>query len=164
MNREAILQEAREVGFDGATYLHERDGLRLSGLMGRAFDCVKSGEWFTLAKLSELTGGSESGCAARLRDLRKERFGGFEVERIHTIAGIHLYRLKPPQAKPAPQPPAPRRYPGTTEERLQVAIAALQLIAKGEGAPRPAGGFAVPFPKWAQFQSLAKRCLQELGE
>ncbi len=162
MNREAILQEARAGGFDGETFDFAFDGSRLTGQLGRVYDCMKSGNWLTLQEIAESCGGSEGGCAARLRDLRKERFGGFEVERIHTIAGIHLYRMKPPQAKPAPQPPAPRRYPGTTEARLQVAIAALQLISKGEGAPRPAD--AAPFPKWAQFQALAKRCLQELGE
>lgn len=59
---------------------------------------MSDGEWRSLAQLatavSELTGrsASEAGVSARLRDLRKEKFGGHHVERQKT-EDIYQYRV-----------------------------------------------------------------------
>lgn len=39
--------------------------------------------WFTLREISSYTGGSEASVSARLRDLRKPKFGGWDVQRRH---------------------------------------------------------------------------------
>lgn len=79
--------------FDGATFDPKRDGPRLKGLLGRVFWEMNDGEWHTLAWLSHRTGGTESSVNARLRDLRKEKFGGHVVERRYRGSGLHEYKL-----------------------------------------------------------------------
>src|SRR4051812_11827688 len=61
--------------FDGVSYEPEHDGERLTGLLGRVYHTLTSGQWYTLSALVETCGGSEAGVSARLRDLRKRRFG-----------------------------------------------------------------------------------------
>jgi hypothetical protein len=79
--------------FDGETFDLERDGPRLTKQLGRVFDFMKSGEWRSLWQISEAIKGSEASVSARLRDLRKPRFGGFSVERRRLTAGLYQYRL-----------------------------------------------------------------------
>ena len=43
--------------------------------------------------LSPMVGGSEAGISARLRDLRKPRFGGYTVERRRVDGGLFEYRI-----------------------------------------------------------------------
>ena len=85
--------------FDGITYSPEFDYTRLGAQLRRVFDVVRSGRWYTLSELSNLTGDrSEAAISARLRDLRKPKFGGFEVERRRRgdpKLGIWEYRLVP---------------------------------------------------------------------
>jgi hypothetical protein len=79
--------------FDGSTYDHNRDGERLTGQLQRVFAAMSDGNWRTLAELSGLAGGTEAAVSARLRDLRKERFGGHTVEREYVADGLWRYRL-----------------------------------------------------------------------
>jgi hypothetical protein len=78
---------------DGKTYDHERDGRRLSKQHNRVFAAMKDGAWRTLGALSAATGDPEASVSARLRDLRKERFGGHGVDRRHAGNGLFEYRL-----------------------------------------------------------------------
>ncbi len=50
------------------------------------------GQWWTLSDLHESVGGSESAPSARVRDLRKVKFGGFIVERRRLESGVSEYR------------------------------------------------------------------------
>lgn len=79
--------------FDGSTYVHERDRGRLAHQMMAVFDVMKDGVPRTLADLSERTGAPEASVSARLRDLRKARFGGHTVNRIYVRRGLHQYQL-----------------------------------------------------------------------
>ncbi len=81
--------------FDGQTYDSERDQIRLVGVLGRVWDLMADGHWRTLAQISAGANGSEASCSARLRDLRKERFGAHTVERRYVGDGLHMYRLIP---------------------------------------------------------------------
>jgi hypothetical protein len=46
------------------------------------FRIMKCGRWFRLAELVKLLGAySETGVSARIRDLRKEKYGGYTVLR-----------------------------------------------------------------------------------
>ena len=80
--------------FDGSDYVHKRDGIRLTGQLERVFDVMKSGEWITLRQLSDRARCPEASASAQMRNLRKERFGGFEVEKKYDHFGVFLYRLK----------------------------------------------------------------------
>jgi hypothetical protein len=79
--------------FDGDTYEHERDGERLSGQYQRVFNLMKGGFWWTLSDLEETTGYSSASISARIRDMRKDRFGGHNVERRYVANGEWEYRL-----------------------------------------------------------------------
>jgi hypothetical protein len=78
--------------FDGDTYDRDRDQLRLSGMMARVAATMADGQWHTLHELAVITGGSEAAVSARLRDLRKPRFGGHVVERRYIEGGLWEYR------------------------------------------------------------------------
>ena len=80
--------------FDGSDYVHKRDGIRLTGQLERVFDVMKSGQWISLRELSDRARCPEASASAQMRNLRKERFGGFEVEKKYTHMGLFLYRLK----------------------------------------------------------------------
>ena len=79
--------------FDGPTYDPALDRDRLTKQLGRVYDALASGEWWTLADLARAAGGSEASVSARIRDLRKPRFGGYEIERERVVAGLFRYRL-----------------------------------------------------------------------
>ena len=80
--------------FDGATFDPARDGARLTGQLERVKGIMADGAWRTLAELAALVDGSEAGVSARLRDLRKVKFGGHQVDRRRRgDGGLHEYRL-----------------------------------------------------------------------
>lgn len=86
-----MIQEA--LHFDGFTYSPKHDGERLGKQLLAVRALLSTGRWFTLAELAEQAGGSEAGCSARIRDLRKNRFGGHVIERRRRTQGTWEYRL-----------------------------------------------------------------------
>jgi hypothetical protein len=79
--------------FDGITYDHARDSSRLGDQMAAVFDLMKDGQWRTLQMISVAVMAPESSVSARLRDLRKPRFGGYQVERKYVFKGCFAYQL-----------------------------------------------------------------------
>ena len=89
--------------FDGKTYDPTKDAERLRGQTRRVFLIMWDGEWRTLAEIHDRIGerfdgqhDSEASVSARLRDLRKERFGGHTIDRRRRgegTRGLHEYRL-----------------------------------------------------------------------
>jgi hypothetical protein len=79
--------------FDGKTYDAARDGDRLNAQLGRVFHAMRDSDWWTLAQLSCATGDPEGSVSARIRDLRKPKFGGHLMERRYVSAGLWEYRL-----------------------------------------------------------------------
>jgi len=79
--------------FDGDTYDPARDKDRLKKLLGRVFDFMSDYEWHTLRDIQINCGGTEASVSARLRDLRKPRFGAYLVERKRLQGGLWKYRL-----------------------------------------------------------------------
>ena len=81
--------------FDGATFDAALDTDRLT----RQLDAVR--RWMlthgcqSLAEIAAGTGFPEASVSARLRDLRKARFGGFTVERHRRSAGTWEYLVLP---------------------------------------------------------------------
>lgn len=80
--------------FDGETYEHARDSSRLGDQMQAVFELMKDGKERTLKEITHGTGSPESSVSARLRDLRKERFGGHMVHREYIRRGLFSYRLE----------------------------------------------------------------------
>ncbi len=84
--------------FDGETYEAEHDEDRLGTLLTEVKTLMADGVWRTLAEIQAQVGrGSEAGISARLRDLRKEKFGSCTVERRRRgdpKEGLFEYRLE----------------------------------------------------------------------
>ena len=78
---------------DGATYDHQRDGVRLAMQHNRVLARLRDGQFWTLKRLAQATGDPEASISARIRDLRKPRFGSHIIERRYLERGIWQYRL-----------------------------------------------------------------------
>jgi hypothetical protein len=87
--------------FDGVTYEQERDHERLSAMLWRVQAVMADGHWHTLGELSARTGGSEAAVSARLRDLRKPKFGGHTVKRRYVRRGLWEYLYIPAKEQAA---------------------------------------------------------------
>ena len=88
--------------FDGATYDSAHDGSRLSACLARVHALLSDGKWRTLAEIRAVAGGSEAGVSARLRDLRKPKFGGRQIDRRrrgNPDSGLWEYRMAPLKLK-----------------------------------------------------------------
>lgn len=97
--------------FGGTTFNAKRDGARLNGQLQAVLTLMKDGQWRGLAIISTALGGaSEASVSARIRDLRKQKFGGWIVERRYVDRGLWLYRV-------LPKPVAP-----TTATQLSIAL------------------------------------------
>lgn len=83
--------------FSGRTYSREFDRDRLNAQLARVYDLMVDGRWRTLAEIETATGDPQASVSARLRDLRKRKFGGFTVERRRrgeAKMGIWEYRVQ----------------------------------------------------------------------
>jgi hypothetical protein len=78
---------------DGATYDHQRDGERLHKQHNRVLALMRDQAWRTLSEISDATGDPPASVSARLRDLRKPKFGAHTVERKYIGDGLFVYRV-----------------------------------------------------------------------
>ena len=82
--------------FGGSTYSPANDAERLETLFARVLDLMSDGQWRTLAEIRAAVGGSEASISARLRDFRKQQFGGHRMDgrrRGDATDGIWEYRV-----------------------------------------------------------------------
>lgn len=79
--------------FDGSTYDEGRDEARLVLQVARVKAALEKADWITLRQLSEQTGAPEASVSARLRDLRKIRWGSHRIDRHYVSKGVFQYRL-----------------------------------------------------------------------
>ena len=92
------MEQTLSFDFDGATYEFQFDHSRLSGQVARVFAFMAFGYWHTLDEIAAATGDPCQSVSARLRDLRKPRFGGHTIDRRRRgdpKDGLFEYRLKP---------------------------------------------------------------------
>jgi hypothetical protein len=82
-----------EQRFSGETYDHEKDGQRLAAQLYKVKNLMKDGNWRSLFEISAEVQAPEASVSARLRDLRKPRFGSHTVERKRVGKGLFMYRL-----------------------------------------------------------------------
>jgi len=85
--------------FDGKTYNHELDHGRLKRQLNLVFDLMIDGEWRTLFEIENIISEPQASISARLRDLRKPRFGSYVVERKRRSKGLFEYRVSKPVVK-----------------------------------------------------------------
>lgn len=78
---------------DGQSFSRKRDGARLNKQAQDVFNVMADGRWHTLSDISGKTNHPEASVSARLRDLRKPKFGGFTVERQALSKGLWQYRM-----------------------------------------------------------------------
>lgn len=83
----------RHPDFDGETYERPKDAKRLGAQLTKVKTVLSDGEWHTPQELEILVGANWSSISARLRDLRKPQFGGYQVERLRVDGGLFAYRL-----------------------------------------------------------------------
>lgn len=79
--------------FDGRTYSAPRDESRLFAQLEDVLSVMRDGEWHTLDAISAATGHPQASVSARLRDLRKPRWGSHTVERAYVERGLFKYRM-----------------------------------------------------------------------
>lgn len=90
---EPVVVDPASVPFDGATFEPAKDSVRLAGLLARVKALMSDGRWRTLAEIRAVVGGTEASVSARLRDLRKPKFGGHTVETRRRDGGLWESRL-----------------------------------------------------------------------
>lgn len=81
--------------FDGATFDAARDGARLSSQLAQVQALMLDGRWRSLNAIVAAVGGNAAGISARLRDLRKPKFGHYDVQRRYLADGVWEYRMVP---------------------------------------------------------------------
>jgi hypothetical protein len=80
--------------FDGHTYDPPKDEARLGGQLARVAKAMRDGRWHTLEELVRQCGGTTASVSARLRDLRKARFGTHTVDRQRVAGNPGLFRYR----------------------------------------------------------------------
>jgi len=79
--------------FDGASFEVTKDSDRLGCQLAAVRDFMLVSGWRTLAEIEGATGYPQASISARLRDLRKEKFGAFTIERRRRHQGTFEYRM-----------------------------------------------------------------------
>ena len=82
--------------FDGSTYEPKLDKHRLCNQLQTVTFLMNDGAWRTLREIADELEIPEASASARLRDLRKTRFGSHRVERqrrVEAKRGIFEYRV-----------------------------------------------------------------------
>jgi hypothetical protein len=85
--------------FDGVTYDEELDQPRLAKQLTSVLGLMIAGKWRTLGEISRILCAPEASVSARLRDLRKRRFGKYIVRRRRRgegKKGLWEYRVEVP--------------------------------------------------------------------
>lgn len=79
--------------FDGETFDPVQDRIRLNRQSRNVFNLMKDEKWRTLTELSETLRAPTTSISARLRDMRKKRFGSHTVNRRRVHGGVFEYQL-----------------------------------------------------------------------
>jgi predicted dehydrogenase len=81
-----------EADFDGRTYERPRDHDRLFAQLTRVRGVMADHAWHTLDAIAARTADPPASVSARLRDLRKAKFGHLTIERRYLDRGLFEYR------------------------------------------------------------------------
>ena len=96
-----------EFRFDGADIL-DIDHNRLTGQLADIYSLMADHHWRTVDQIVDRTGHPANSVQAQLRNLRKPRFGGYNVEKRRvTETGLYEYRVGEPDYT---APPSSKTY------------------------------------------------------
>jgi hypothetical protein len=70
------------------------DASRLSRQLDIVATCLGDGSWWTLPSLAERAAASTQSVSARVRDLRKERWGSHTIERRKVVGSVGVYEYR----------------------------------------------------------------------
>lgn len=91
--------------FDGETFEPKLDAARLGSQLKAVEQILLDGQWHTIPQVAlalrkKALSCTEASISARIRDLRKARFGGYDVQRQRSNRdGLFEYRIAtPPEA------------------------------------------------------------------
>lgn len=94
------MSETTQLGlFDGDTFDPEKDGERLLKQLVAVREFMADERWHSLAEISAGVDAPEASVSARLRDLRKLKFGAWRVNRRSRgdrRSGLYEYQMLPP--------------------------------------------------------------------
>jgi hypothetical protein len=96
MTTQLSIDFTKPIVFAGLTFSERHDSARLTGQLLKVSSLMSDGKWRTLAEIKQAIGGSEAGISARLRDLRKPKFGAMTVlrqRRGEPSEGLWEYRV-----------------------------------------------------------------------
>ena len=81
--------------FGGDTFSEAQDGQRLRKQLAAVKAFTADEQWYSLADISLSLGYPEASVSARLRDLRKRKFGAYVVQRrrVPNANGLNEYRV-----------------------------------------------------------------------
>jgi hypothetical protein len=93
------------MSFGGDSFDEGMDGGRLRRQLAAVWKVVSDERWYTLKTISHQVGAPEASVSARMRDFRKDKFGGHKVDKMRVPGGngLWIYRLR-------------KRKPDATEE------------------------------------------------
>lgn len=87
-------QPPKKNAFGGSTYEPSHDYARLTQQLKDVFDLMKDGRWRTIGEICDhLPTYPQQSISARLRDLRKEKYGAHTVDRERVAGGMFQYRV-----------------------------------------------------------------------
>lgn len=85
---------SRSDHFDGDDYAADKDEVRLNGQLRLIWLLMSGGGWFTVEGIVSHTGYPANSVQAQLRNLRKARYGAYDVQRRRiTESGLYEYRV-----------------------------------------------------------------------
>jgi hypothetical protein len=79
--------------FDGASYQPDQDHKRLRAQLEKVRTIMADGQWHTLSELADAIRCKEQSASARIRDLRKDKYGSQTIERRRIDGGLYGYRM-----------------------------------------------------------------------
>lgn len=78
--------------FDGDDYQPDRDKPRLAKQIKDVLWCLEDGKWHSVAQISARTGHPITSVSAQIRNLRKKKMGGYNIERAYRGNGLYVFR------------------------------------------------------------------------
>lgn len=113
--------------FDGETYDRDLDHERLTSQLNRVRAVLADGRWHTVSEVARAIGAPDASVpsvTARIRDLRKTKFGGWFVQSRRARedeSGLWLYRMLP-QDHPEAQAEQLRTMPPPEPSTIRAAL------------------------------------------
>lgn len=92
------LQAETRPRFDSGVELTPADHVRLGAQLRRVLDVMREGGWWSVPQIALLTGDPEVSVSAQVRNLRKPKHGGHQIER-RRVGNVYEFRLVRPEGQ-----------------------------------------------------------------